>query len=91
MLLHETIKDRYLNHVTYYDLSIGYEPYKLDWNTCTDRVNKVIFPGKGWVARIGFWSITFKENLIQACKKNWRLVHFKRNTMGKNQKVCTRI
>ncbi|WP_170959376.1 GNAT family N-acetyltransferase [Bacillus thuringiensis] len=86
MLLHETIKDRYLNHVTYYDLSIGYEPYKLDWNTCTDRVNKVIFPGKGWVARIGFWSITFKEKLIQSCKKNWRLVHFKRNTIGKLKK-----
>ncbi|PGM89982.1 hypothetical protein CN958_22815 [Bacillus cereus] len=86
MLLHATIKDRYLNHIRDFDLSIGYEPYKLDWNTCTDRVNKVIFPGKGWGARIVFWSITFKENLIQICKKNWRLVHFKRNTIGKIKK-----
>ncbi|QQZ07861.1 GNAT family N-acetyltransferase [Heyndrickxia vini] len=83
MLLKETIKNRYRNQVQNFDLSIGFEPYKLDWNTNTDRVSKVILPCKGWLSRFGYWHVSMRDKLIQFLKKNKSLVHFKRNTLGK--------
>jgi CelD/BcsL family acetyltransferase involved in cellulose biosynthesis len=86
ILLQETVRDQYLNQGQIYDLSIGYEPYKLDWNTGMDYANKVMIPGKGWSARIGYWQITLRNQLIQLLKKQRGLVYFKRNTLGRIKK-----
>ncbi|GLX66355.1 GNAT family N-acetyltransferase [Paenibacillus glycanilyticus] len=83
ILLKEAIKDRYSNQVQNFDLSIGYESYKLDWNTGMDQSNKVMMPGKGMLSRLIFWYIVFKDTLIHNMKMNRRLVHFKRNTLGR--------
>jgi CelD/BcsL family acetyltransferase involved in cellulose biosynthesis len=83
ILLKETVRDRFVNQIRNYDLSIGYEPYKLDWNTGMDRASKVIFPGTGLMARFGFWHMALKDKLIGLLKKNKGLVDFKRNTLGK--------
>ncbi|MCA1031099.1 GNAT family N-acetyltransferase [Bacillus timonensis] len=69
--------------LTNFDLSIGYEPYKFDWNNNEDFVMKLVFPTKSLKARFRYFLISRKESLVFALKKNRMIVLFKRNTLGK--------
>ncbi|WP_432360336.1 GNAT family N-acetyltransferase [Sporosarcina sp. UB5] len=66
-----------------FDLSIGYETYKFDWNTDEDFTRRMIFSSGGLVAKMMRLKYSWKETLIERIKKNYRLVLFKRNSMGK--------
>ncbi|MEZ7171865.1 GNAT family N-acetyltransferase [Sporosarcina sp. OR05] len=67
---------------TIFDLSIGYEPYKFEWNTHLDYTTKLIFSSRGAKVRLGRRYFSFKERLIEQLKKNRKLVLFKRDTLG---------
>lgn len=66
-----------------FDLSIGYETYKFDWNTDVDYTNKIIFSSKSRLATALRLLISGKELMIERLKKNYRLVLFIRNQVGK--------
>jgi CelD/BcsL family acetyltransferase involved in cellulose biosynthesis len=83
MLLKQSLIDRHKSNMGIYDLSIGYESYKLDWNTGLDRTNKILFPGSGWTSKLGFLKLASKERLITLLKKSDHMVRFKRNTLGR--------
>ncbi|RFU64886.1 GNAT family N-acetyltransferase [Peribacillus glennii] len=83
ILFKEKIKECASSEISIFDMSIGYEPYKMDWNNGMDYVSTVIFPTNNMTARIFFLFLTSKDRLIAFLKKNRSLVHFKRNTLGK--------
>ncbi len=66
-----------------FDLSIGYETYKFDWNTDLDYTKKVIFSSKTLLAQINRMFLTTKESIISRIKIHQSLVMFKRNKIGK--------
>lgn len=68
--------------ITVFDLSIGFEPYKFEWNTHLDYTAKFIFSFKGIRASCGRFLISTKEKIIEQLKKNRKVVHFKRDTLG---------
>ena len=66
-----------------FDLSIGYEPYKFDWNTHIDFTRTIVFASNSTVAKIRRSILSRKELFKGNVKKNYRLVLFKRNSLGK--------
>jgi len=66
-----------------FDLSIGYEPYKFDWNTDVDYTRKMIFSSSTVSANTLRYILSMKEALIERVKKNHKVVLFKRNKIGK--------
>ncbi|WP_166462485.1 GNAT family N-acetyltransferase [Psychrobacillus vulpis] len=65
------------------DFSIGYEPYKFEWNTDIDYTRKIIFSSKSLTAQLLRLYLSLKELFISRIKLNRRLVLFKRNKIGK--------
>ncbi|MDF2065061.1 GNAT family N-acetyltransferase [Bacillus sp. Cr_A10] len=66
-----------------FDLSIGYETYKFEWNTDLDYTKKIIFSNNTFFARLVRQRISTKETFISRIKVNQKLVLFKRNKIGK--------
>lgn len=66
-----------------FDLSIGYESYKFDWNTGVDYTERVVFSSFTPLAITARNLISAKEKLIENIKKNHQIVLFKRNQLGK--------
>lgn len=66
-----------------FDLSIGYEAYKFEWNTHLDYTRKMIFSSDTVIAKIHRNYLTTKEKLIERLKENHTFVLFVRNTIGK--------
>lgn len=66
-----------------FDLSIGYENYKFDWNTHLDYTRRMIFSSNKITAKIKRKYLSKKESLIERIKENHKIVLFKRNTIGK--------
>lgn len=64
-----------------YDLSMGYEPYKFEWNTGVDYVNTFMFSSEMWQSKMMFHLIRGKSYMMAALKKNTKLVLFKRHTI----------
>ncbi|WP_336823679.1 GNAT family N-acetyltransferase [Sporosarcina sp. USHLN248] len=74
---------RFVNtDVTIFDLSIGYEPYKFEWNTHLDHAVKLIFSSKGFRSAIRRIIRSMREKSIERLKKNRKTVLFKRDTLG---------
>lgn len=66
-----------------FDLSIGYESYKFEWNTHLDYTMKIIFSSNTMMSKIHRSYLTAKESLIERIKQNHTVVLFVRNTIGK--------
>lgn len=66
-----------------FDLSIGYETYKFEWNTHLDYTRRMIFSSNTILAKATRNFLSTKESFIERMKKNHKLVLFKRNTIGK--------
>lgn len=66
-----------------FDLSIGYETYKFDWNTDLDYTRRMIFSSDTVASKMLRSFFSMKELLVERMKKNHKLVLFKRNTIGK--------
>lgn len=65
------------------DMSIGYEPYKMEWNTDVDYTRKSIFSTNTIRAKV-YRNILWSKNiLISKVKKFRAIVLFRRNTIGK--------
>ena len=65
------------------DMSIGYEPYKMDWNTDVDYTRKSIFFTNTIRAKTIRNILWIKNILISKVKKYRAVVLFRRNTIGK--------
>jgi len=65
------------------DMSIGYEPYKMEWNTDVDYTRKSIFSTNTIRAKIYRNILWCKNILISKVKKYRAVVLFRRNTIGK--------
>lgn len=91
LLLKEAVAAAYRSGLKNFDLSIGYEPYKLDWSTGLDQVSKVLFPGKGLTARLFFRRAALREELVSRLKRHRGLVHFKRHTLGRVKQLLFQL
>jgi len=65
-----------------FDLSIGYEPYKFEWNTAVDYTNNLIFSTDNWQSKMIFLLTKGKGHLKETLKKNYKIVLFKREFIG---------
>lgn len=70
-------------HEDIFDLSIGYEAYKFEWNTHLDYTRKMIFSSGTVISKMKRNYLTTKERLIGRVKENPKFVLFVRNTVGK--------
>ncbi|MEG0260500.1 MAG: GNAT family N-acetyltransferase [Lysinibacillus sp.] len=83
----EAMKRTYLEDYKLFDLSIGSEPYKLDWHSGIDFTRKVIVNGGTRRAQSLFHYITMKERLKEKLKNNRYVGHLKRNVLGTWQRL----
>ncbi|OZM56057.1 hypothetical protein CIB95_13180 [Lottiidibacillus patelloidae] len=83
IVLKEEIKKCEEMQLRLFDLSIGYEPYKFDWNNGEDFAAKFVFPSNSAKAKFYYYLTSMKESIIYKLKKNRMVVLFKRNTLGK--------
>lgn len=65
------------------DMSIGYEPYKLEWNTDLDYTRKTVFSTNTLRARTFRNFLWLKETIFSKLRKHYSVVIFRRNTIGK--------
>ena len=67
-----------------FDLSIGFEPYKFEWNTGVDYTNNFMFSSSGWKleTKLMFQLIKSKGQIKATIKKNYKIVLFKREFIG---------
>ena len=66
-----------------FDLSIGYESYKFEWNTDLDFTSRIIFSSNTISSKVIRNWLSMKEAFIERIKKNHKLVLFIRKTIGK--------
>ena len=66
-----------------FDLSIGYETYKFEWNTHLDYTRRMIFSSNTMVSKTMRYIATAKESFVEKIKGNHKFVLFIRNTIGK--------
>lgn len=71
------------NGISIFDLSIGYETYKFEWNTDLDYTRKIVFSSKTPLAQLARFYLSLKESSISHIKRHQKLVLFKRNKIGK--------
>ncbi|MGE7918967.1 GNAT family N-acetyltransferase [Viridibacillus sp. NPDC093762] len=65
------------------DMSIGYEPYKLEWNTNFDYTRKTVFSTNTFRASMFRNFLWLKEKVFSKIRKHYSIVIFRRNTIGK--------
>ncbi len=65
-----------------FDLSIGYEPYKFEWNSAVDYTNNFIFSTDSWQSKMIFFLTKGKGHIKETLKKNYKIVLFKREFIG---------
>jgi len=83
ILVKEKIKKSVNSSIKKLDMSIGYEPYKFEWNTGLDHTTRVVFSSKSMQAKWRRNVIWGKEWLLSGIKKRRSAVLFRRNTIGK--------
>lgn len=83
ILVKEKIKKSVNSSIKKLDMSIGYEPYKFEWNTGLDHTIRVVFSSKFIQAKWRRNVIWGKEWLLSGIKKRRSAVLFRRNTIGK--------
>ena len=83
LLIKEKIQRCLVDNFQKLDMSIGYEPYKFDWNTNLDYTRKTIFSTNTIRAKAFRNFLWVKEMLIAKIKKYRFFVLFRRNTIGK--------
>ncbi|MCZ8537465.1 GNAT family N-acetyltransferase [Paenisporosarcina quisquiliarum] len=79
----ELIANSQKNSIRIFDLSIGYEPYKFEWNTGVDYTNNFIFSSNEWQAQMVYQLIRGKGHIHAVLKKNYKIVLFKREFIGR--------
>lgn len=82
MLEKEAILKLVNTDLAIFDLSIGYEPYKFEWNTHIDYTSKFIFSSFGKRISVARYCLSFKEKLIEKLKMNRKIVLLKRDALG---------
>lgn len=70
-------------NITVFDLSIGYETYKFEWNTDIDYTTKIVISSSTLLSKMYWEILSAKERLISRIKLNQKIVLFKRNKLGK--------
>lgn len=68
--------------ITIFDLSIGYEPYKFEWNTDVDYTNNIVFSTNDWQTKFTFNVLKYKNRFKEILKMNYKIVLFKREFIG---------
>lgn len=83
ILVKEKIKKSVNSPIKKLDMSIGYEPYKFEWNTGLDHTTRKVFSSKSIQAKWMRNAVWGKEWLLSGIKKRRSAVLFRRNTIGK--------
>ncbi|PAQ16063.1 hypothetical protein CD798_03220 [Bacillaceae bacterium SAOS 7] len=83
IILKELIRSCVENNISIVDLSIGFEPYKYDWNTHIDYAYRITFSGSNYYAKAAYEFLKLKEIFVSYLKKYRSIVLFKRNTLGR--------
>lgn len=83
ILVKEKIKKNIEDGFHKLDMSIGYEPYKFEWNTDNDFTRKTIFSTNTWKAKAYRNYLWVKEMCISKLRKYYFIVIFRRNSIGK--------
>ena len=83
ILVKEKIKKSVHSPIKILDMSIGYEPYKFEWNTGLDHARRIVFSSNSISAKCARNFIWAKERLLSRVKKSRTAVLFRRNTLGK--------
>lgn len=83
LLIKEKVSQLISDGIQKLDMSIGYEPYKMEWNTDVDYTRKSIFSTNTIRAKIFRNLLWVKDILISKVKKYRAAVLFRRNTIGK--------
>jgi len=83
ILVKEKIKKSVQSPIKILDMSIGYEPYKFEWNTGLDHARRIVFSSNSTSAKCARNFIWAKERLLSNIKKSRTAVLFRRNTLGK--------
>jgi CelD/BcsL family acetyltransferase involved in cellulose biosynthesis len=91
ILLKELIAESRNREIKIFDMSDGYEPYKLDWNTGLDTTNRVIFSSKEWSTKIIVQLMKGKGYLKATLNKNHKVVLFRRQVLGRISHVIRNI
>ncbi|WP_342505961.1 GNAT family N-acetyltransferase [Sporosarcina sp. FSL K6-2383] len=83
ILVKEKIKKSVNSSTKILDMSIGYEPYKFEWNTGLDHTIRMAF-SSNTIREKGKRNLIWgKEWLLSGIKKSRKAVLFRRNTVGK--------
>ncbi|MFX3673891.1 MAG: GNAT family N-acetyltransferase [Paenisporosarcina sp.] len=70
----ELISNSQNKSIRIFDLSIGYEPYKFEWNTGVDYSNTFLFSSTDWKTKMMYQFFKGKGYLNVALKKNHKMV-----------------
>ena len=91
ILLKELIGNSKNQKVKILDMSIGYEPYKLDWNTGLDTTNNLLFSSNELTTKFVVQLMKSKGYLNAALNKNHKVVLFKRLILGRTTHFVNHI
>lgn len=83
ILLKRLIEDSSKQGIKIFDMNVGDEPYKLDWNTGLDTANTILFSSNEWSAKLMGQMIKSKGSIRAALNKNHQWVKSTRLILGK--------
>jgi CelD/BcsL family acetyltransferase involved in cellulose biosynthesis/GNAT superfamily N-acetyltransferase len=83
MIIHkERIKECFEKGMEEYDFGPGYMPYKAEWADRQGGVMRIIFPGRGCIAKLAFLKLSLMTKAILLLKKSSIIVNFKEKKLG---------
>ena len=91
ILVKELIRNSKNQRVKIFDMSIGYEPYKLDWHTGLDTTNTILFSSNELTTRLMIHLMKGKGYLNAALNKNYKIVLIKRQVLGRSTHFLNHI
>ncbi|MFJ8458950.1 GNAT family N-acetyltransferase [Lysinibacillus xylanilyticus] len=78
----EMIKRTFSENYHLFDMSIGYEPYKFDWRSSIDFTRRMLVGSGTKRAKLLVGHYSLKARIKELLKGNYRVVEWKRNTLG---------
>jgi len=91
ILLKELVADSKNQGIRTFDMGVGYEPYKLDWNTGLDTTNNILFSSKELTTKLMVQLLRGKGYLKTAFNRNHKVVLFKRQILGRSSHLVKHI
>ncbi|WP_075619794.1 GNAT family N-acetyltransferase [Paenisporosarcina indica] len=91
ILMNKLIEHSRKHGIKIFDLSVGDDPYKLDWNTGLDTVNNILFSSNEWPAKLLVQLIKSRGYVRTVLNKNHNMVLFKRQILGRTSHLLRHV